>query len=70
MALLAAEVVECLRQYGKLPTSLDFIPTRPLSELSGRPFRLEKIVEGFRIVRDKDAENDLSVAYTVRINAR
>lgn len=73
MALIAAEVEEYRKQHGKLPESLDFIPKRPLSELNGRPFQLEKTAAGFRIVRDQDPEDtndDQTAAYQVRLGGK
>ena len=68
MALLAAEVMQYCKKYGKLPENLSFMPNVPLSKLDHKPLMYEKTSYGFRIYshtvegKKPDAE-DLRYSY-------
>ena len=72
MALLAAEVMEYRKQYGKLPEDLSFLPRVPLSKLDHKPLMYEKTKDGFRIFiyidkGKKPGAEDTNHSYRVRL---
>ena len=72
MALIAAEVMECRKQHGKLPENLSFLPQVPLSKLDHKPLMYEKTANGFRIFShtdkgEKPDENDTRYSYHVHL---